>query len=94
MLKSKSLKTVLSICLLSLSACNHLPPVPRHVQYGVHADVSTPGFFGVDNESGGRVHRRFSDPHMKAAQCLSADDYKALSAWVQNVVEIAKKRCE
>lgn len=86
-------KSVLFAIAISLSGCAQLPKVPRHVQYGTHADVNPPGFYGVDNESSERVYRTFQDPHMKAAQCLSVDDYRSFQAWVSQVKEIAEQRC-
>jgi hypothetical protein len=83
----------LALFLLSLSACAELPPVPHHVQYGVYADVNPPGFYGVDNETKAHQFRSFTDPRMKAAQCLTASDYAAWSRWISAVEQEARQRC-
>lgn len=88
------LKTALLIIAISVVGCESLPPAPEVVQYGVHADVEPPGFYGVNNKTKERVYRRFTDPRMKAGQCLDAKDYKEMQAWVKQVKEIAEKRCK
>lgn len=75
-------------------ACSGLPKVPGHVQYGVHADINPPGFYGVHNETKDQVYRKFDDPAMKAGQCLSADDYKAMQAWIKTVKDIVESECK
>jgi hypothetical protein len=60
----------------------------------VHADVSPPGFYGVNNKTKKRTYRPLNDPHMKGAQCLAAGDYKAAENWTQQVIEIANRRCK
>lgn len=84
----------LGLLIASLSGCETLPPVPHHVQYGVYPDVNPPGFYGVDNVSKAHVYHGFMDMEMKAAQCLTADDYKAWEAWIQSVEDIAQRRCK
>ncbi len=89
------LKTALSIIAISLIGCGTLiPKIPRHTQYGIHADINPPGFYGVDNETKERKHKLFSDPSMKGGQCLDNKDYKALQAWVKVVKEIGETHCK
>lgn len=87
------LTTSLSLGLLAIAGCGSLPPRPHHVQYGVHANINPPGFYGVDSDSKAHIYRAFGDPAMKGAQCLTAADYKAWAAWVQKVKEAAEQRC-
>lgn len=84
---------LLGISLSLFTACNNLPPFPEVTQYGVRADVSRPGFYGVNNKSGKRVYKTFDNPDMKGAQCLSSEDYKASEEWIKVVKEIAQQRC-
>lgn len=74
-------------------ACAQLPPTPHHVQYGNYPQVSPPGFYGVDNQTNAHIYKRWDDPEMRAAQCLTAEDYKAWAAWVESVKQIAESRC-
>jgi hypothetical protein len=84
----------IALLTIAISGCASLPPVPEVVQYGIHANVEPPGFYGVNNKSKERVYRRFSDPRMKAGQCLDAKDYKEMQEWVKEVKEIAEQRCK
>lgn len=88
------LKKALTTIALSLSACESLPKFPEVVQYGAHADIKPPGYYGVDSDTGAKFYKPFTDPSMKGAQCLSPEDYKKSEDWVQSIVEIAKQHCE
>ena len=91
--KTASLKTSLSF--LILTGCgSQVPDFPEVVQYGVHADVARPGFYGVNNKTGERVYKALDDPSMNGAQCLDLKDYSSSESWVQSVKEIAQKRCK
>lgn len=79
---------------VSLAACSQLPPFPEVVQYGYHADVARPGFYGVNTETHARTFRTPDDPIMKGAQCMSLDDYKKSEDWVRQVKEIAERKCK
>lgn len=88
------LKSVLLIISLSfLIGCPSLPKIPAHTQYGIHADVEPPGFYGVHNESRKRIFKTFDDPSMKGGQCVSANDYKAIQAWVKEIKQILENNC-
>lgn len=81
----------LLIISLSLSACGTIAPPPAVdlCQYN-----GTPrAFFCENTESKTRERVESLDPRMKAAQCLSADDYKAMSAYLDYVIGEAEKRC-
>lgn len=89
------LKRVLWGASLSLIlGCNSIPPVPDHVQYGVHADIHPPGFYGVHNRTKERLYRPFEEPSMKGAQCVTLEDYKKLAEWAQKVKEVAERQCK
>jgi hypothetical protein len=51
-------------------------------------------FYCVNTKTKEKIKLSADDPSMKAAQCLSADDYKKSEAWVKSVIEIAKTRCQ
>jgi hypothetical protein len=85
---------LLALSLSSFFGCASVPEFPEITQHSVHADVSPPGFYGVNNKTNARTFKQFDDPSMKGAQCLSADDYRASEAWVEQVIELAKQRCQ
>ncbi len=89
------LKNVLSIMILSVSVgCGTIfPKPPPHTQYGVHADLARPGFYGVHSETKAKVYRPFNDPRMKGAQCIDPKDYRSGQNYLQQVREIAEARC-
>lgn len=87
-------KKILLLIAISLCGCESLPPVPQHIQFGVHADIMPPGFYGVNSETKEKVYRSFNDPKMKAGQCLDVEDYKKMQEWVKTVKEIAEGRCK
>jgi hypothetical protein len=69
-----------------------VPPFPRILQCQFNG---TPrAFYCVDTETKERVKIELSDDRMKAAQCVSAEDFKKSQAWVQRVKEIAEERCK
>jgi len=87
-------KKALLIIAISMSACASLPDLPEVVQYGVHANVKPPGFYGINSKTKVRSFRKFNDPVMKAGQCLSASDYQKMQNWVKQVEQIAKEKCQ
>lgn len=94
MRKMTSLKIQISALAIACAACAQLPPVPHHTQYGVHADVNPPGFYGVDNETRERKYRQFDSAEMKGGQCLTNADYRAFQEYYKQVKEIARRRCK
>ncbi len=73
--------------------CQVIPPFPEIKQFGVHADIEPPGFYGVDNYTHQRFYYPFDEKIMKGAQCMNAEDYKASERWVSSVKLIAETRC-
>lgn len=88
------LKKALLTIAISLSACSSLPPFPEHTQYGVHADISPSGFYGVNSKTKAKVFRGFQDPSMKGAQCVDLRDYRKIQNWIKQVKEIAEQKCQ
>ena len=84
---------VMSLSVMSCVACESLPKVPRHVQYGIYPQVNPPGFYGVDNESRARVYRSFDDARMRGGQCVTAEDYRKWTRWIDRVKQMAESRC-
>lgn len=75
-----------------LSACASLPPTPEVKQCGYSIKFNE--FDCVDTKTKATTLLSRSDKRMEAAQCLSADDFKAMEAWVTAVEEIAEQRCK
>lgn len=46
-----------------------------------------------DNDGKNCFNLKRDDASMEAAQCLSADDFKKVSEWVDTVKQIAEERC-
>lgn len=88
------LKSVLLTISLGLSACASIPQPPRHVQYGVYPQVNPPGFYGVDSVTKDRIYRPLNDPAMAGAQCLSAPDFKTMQTYIDQLIQLAKQRCQ
>ncbi|MGE3681943.1 MAG: hypothetical protein AB7G93_09470 [Bdellovibrionales bacterium] len=90
------LRSALLIAVSSLISCAglNIDPPPKYVQYGVHADISPSGFYGVDSQTSERVFRQFDDPAMKGAQCLSAADYMNVQAYITYLRQEAQRRCQ
>ena len=51
-------------------------------------------FYCMNTKTKEKIKLSADDPSMKAALCLSADDYKKSEAWVKSVIELAKTRCQ
>ncbi len=75
----------------SLISCASLPPFPPVDQCAYSVKFSKFRCCNTDTKKCFNLKR--DDSKMEAAQCLSADDYKASEAWVQNVLNIANTRC-
>lgn len=89
-----TLKTVLLAISLStvLVSCDVVPEFPEVWQCQYNG--SPRGFYCINTRTRSKRYIEASDERMKAAQCLSADDYKAAEAWVATVKEIAERRCK
>lgn len=83
------------LCLTSLvmiSGC--APGVPEPPETFQCAWNGSPrAFYCVNTKTKARLKIDALDARMKAAQCISADDYKKNEAWVKSVIELAKTRC-
>lgn len=92
MKKSGSLKTILLIISLSLSGCGtNLTPPPAINQCQFNG---TPlAFFCENTDTHAREKIELTDPRMKAAQCVSADDYRAMTDYVDYLITEARRRC-
>ncbi len=85
-------KIALLILSLGLNGCRHIAKAPEVdlCQYN-----GTPrAFYCVNTETRAKEKRAASDPRMKAAQCLSADDSKTTDAYIDYLIGVARKRCQ
>ena len=84
---TKLKKTLLAICLSNVGCALHpIAPPPPITLYGVHGDFGPAGFYGVRWDTRELDFKKFTDPNMKGAQCMSADDAKKYFDWVSSVV--------
>jgi hypothetical protein len=84
------LKTALwTIC---LSGCAALPPAPE--VWLCQFNGKPRAFYCTNTKTKARLKLSADDAQMRAAQCLSADDFKAVTSYVQTVKEIAEQRCK
>lgn len=85
-------KIALLIASLSLSACKHLADPPEHwlCQY----NGEPVAFYCVNSVTKQKLKIPANSPDMKAAQCLSADDYRNMQTYVDYLIQEAKRRCE
>lgn len=88
------LKIALLIISLNLCACNTMPPIPEHTQYGIHANINPPGFYGVNSKTKARTYREFDDPVMKGGQCLSAEDFKKFQRYQKELKDWGEEHCK
>lgn len=90
MIKPKTLLVALS---LSLVGCGtQVPDFPGVVQCAYSVKFNKFRCVNTKTKEAFNVSR--DDSRMEAAQCLSADDYKASEHWVSVVKSIAEKRCK
>lgn len=76
---------------ISLSGCLTVEPPPP---VDLCQFNGTPrAFFCENTTSGAKEKRVLEDPRMKASQCLSADDYKAMSDYIDYLTNEAQARC-
>lgn len=91
-LRSGILKGLLFLTILGLEGCKDLadPPAVDQCQFN-----GTPlSFFCINTVSKAKEKRPLTDPRMKAAQCLSADDYRAMMAYEDYLIQQAEVRCK
>lgn len=86
-----SLKTILFLSCLSLSCNSNLasPPPINQCQFN-----GTPlAFFCENTDTHVKEKIELTDPRMKAAQCVSADDFKTMQTYVEYLMREAERRC-
>jgi hypothetical protein len=76
---------------ICLEACAYLPPFPAVNQCLYRYDKQA--FYCVNTDTKAQVKIPIASPVMRAAQCVSADDYKKVQDWVSTVKQIAETRC-
>lgn len=86
------LKMSLLIISLSILSCAHLPDHPAVWQCGYTVKFNK--FRCVNVKTKQAINLKRDDPRMEGAQCLSVNDYERMEAWLQQVKEIAERRCE
>lgn len=79
------------IILISLG-CAQLPPFPEVYQCQFNGNPRA--FYCIDTKTKKQIKVQANDPVMKAAQCLSSDDYLEAQQWVKTVKQIAEQRCQ
>lgn len=86
-------KTILLTTCLSVlaSACASLPPFPEVWQCQYNGNPRA--FFCVNSVTKKHLKIPVSAPSMKAAQCVSADDFKNVQNWIAAVEQIAHDHC-
>ena len=81
------------LLVLVLGSC--APGVPEMPEIWQCQFNGTPrAFYCVNNKTKARIKIASDDPMMKAAQCISADDYKKSESWLKGLIELAKTRCQ
>lgn len=81
----------LSIILISLG-CAQLPPFPE--VYQCQYNGTPRAFYCVDTTTKKQIKVQANDPVMKAAQCLSSDDYKEAQSWIKEIKSLAEQHCK
>lgn len=84
-------KTPLFALFLSLSGCSSLPPFPEVWQCAYSVKFNK--FRCCNSNTKECANLKRDDTRMEAAQCLSADDYKASQEWLNSVIDLAQKHC-
>ncbi len=84
-------KTKLTLFAIFLSGCAGIPPFPAVWQCLYRHDKGA--FYCVNTETKTQLKVPLDSADMKAAQCVSADDFKKVQSWISTVKDIAEKRC-
>lgn len=86
------LKTTLLITVLGLSAgCKRIEDAPPVWQCQYNG--SPRAFYCVNTHTKQRMKIPAEHPQMKAAQCLSAQDFKTMQRYVDYLIDESKRRC-
>lgn len=76
---------------LSITGCRTIEDAPQVWQCQFNG--SPRAFFCVNTHTKERRKLSAESPTMKAAQCLSAQDYKTMQSYVDYLIREAGKRC-
>lgn len=93
-MKFGQLKIGLSLSAISLAVgCGglNLPPAPA--VYQCQYNGTPRAFYCVNTRTSERLKIDAEAVEMKAAQCVSADDYKKLEAWRVQLIQFAQREC-
>ena len=86
------IKLKMTLLAITLSACGRIPDPPPVWQCAHSVKFNKFRCVNIATKEAVNVSR--SDPRMEAAQCLSADDYKASERWVSELKKLAETRCK
>lgn len=78
--------------IICLSGCAMLPPFPEVNQCAYKPKLGL--FVCRDTTTKKIVHIPIADASMEGAQCVSTEDFKSVQDWIQQVQEIAQRRCQ
>lgn len=84
---------LISLGSFALTACGMGVPEPPEI-WQCQWNGSPRAFYCVNTKTKERMKLEANDPRMKAAQCVSAEDYKRSEAYVKSLIELAKTRCK
>jgi hypothetical protein len=77
---------------LSAAGCGQIPEAPAVWQCGYSVKFNK--FRCVNIKTNEKINLSRDDARMEAAQCLSADDFKASQDWVSELKRLAEQRCK
>lgn len=86
------LKTALLISALGLSACKRVADAPPVNLCQFNGDPRA--FYCINTHTKERMKLEADSPAMKSAQCLSARDYQTMQAYVDYLIDEARRRCQ
>lgn len=87
-----ALAIIWTAILFLLSGCSILPTFPEIWQCQFNGDPRA--FYCVNTKTGEQKKFDLMDPVFKAAQCVSADDYKKVQQWISDSEKIILDRCQ
>lgn len=83
---------IIFICLFLFGCGTKIPDFPAVWQCQYNGEPRA--FYCINVKTKEKIKLSASSARMKAAQCLSADDYRASEQWVEQVKLLAEKRCQ
>lgn len=90
-MKSGIPKIALLAIALNLSGCRTIEDAPEYWQCQFNGNPRA--FYCKNSRSGQRLLVDVNDTSMKGAQCVSADDYRALENYKAYLIDQAQRRC-